>query len=53
MGSNISQNNHQNQEPVNTTWVYDDEFGWIDVELFLVRIRKMEEELSSKFKKTG
>ncbi len=53
MSSNISQNNFQYQKPVNTTWVYDDEFGWIDVELFLMRIRKIEEELSCKFKKTG
>jgi len=49
----ISQDKHQNHEPVSTTWVYDDECGWIDVELFLVRLRKIEEELSGRLKKTG
>jgi len=41
------------EEPVKTTWVYDDELGWIDVNLFLERIRKIEQELGVFLRKTG
>ena len=41
------------EEPVKTTWVYDDELGWINVNLFLEKIRKIECELSACLKRTG
>ncbi len=41
------------EEPVKTTWVYDDELGWINVNLFLEKIRKIEQELNACLKKTG
>lgn len=44
---------HKLNKPVRTTWVYDDEFGWIDVDSFLVKVKRIEEELSEMFKKTG
>lgn len=44
---------HKLNKPVRTTWVYDDEFGWIDVDSFLVKVKKIEKELSEMFKKTG
>ncbi|NPV72473.1 MAG: hypothetical protein HPY89_01485 [Pelotomaculum sp.] len=39
--------------PARTTWVYDEEFGWIDINLFLSKIKKIEEEINSRCKKTG
>lgn len=30
-------------------WVYDEEHGWINVNLFLKRIEKLEKELFAKF----
>lgn len=34
-------------------WVYDDEHGWINVSLFLKRIKKLEKDLYAKLQKTG
>ena len=46
----------QEQKMKNTNsvaWVYDDEHGWINVSLFLKRIKKLEKDLYAKLQKTG
>lgn len=50
---NQSARGKRGSQPAGTAWVYDDESGWINVNTFLNKIKKIEEELNKKLKKTG
>ena len=43
----------KNASAGSVAWVYDEEHGWINVSLFLKRIKKLEKDLYEKLQKTG
>lgn len=48
-----SGDNKKTVSQTNTAWAYDEDRGWININMFLQNIKKIEEELNKKLKKTG
>ncbi len=51
--SRKSNKNKKDGKPVNATWVYDEELGWVNVNLFLANLKKIGESIRERVEKTG
>ncbi len=51
--SRKSNKNKKDGKTVSATWVYDEELGWVNVNLFLANLKKIEESVRKRAGETG
>lgn len=41
------------RQPMRTNWIFDEELGWVNVDRFLSKVKRIEKEINRKMRKTG
>lgn len=53
MESKEVKNKDEIETAVTASWVYDEKLGWIDIDMHLLRIKRIQKEIRERLKKTS